>query len=61
MTGNEAKVANEGWVCSNRNLIRTFGYFCNVGICDSDIRDPLQVGESAFVDSCAVQRVGAKL
>lgn len=56
-----AKVANEESVCWNRNLSRTFGDFCNVGICDSDVGDPLQVGESTFVDSCAVQRVGAEL
>lgn len=40
---------------------RTFGYFRDVGVSDSDVGDPLQVGEGALVDSCAVQRVGAEL
>lgn len=46
----------------NRELkSSTFWYFCDLGVGDANVGDPLQVGESAVVDSCALQRVGAEL
>lgn len=39
----------------------TFGYFCDICVCNANVGDPLQVGEGAVVDSCALQRVGAEL
>lgn len=47
--------------CGNRNQSLTFGYLCNVGVCDTNVRDPFQVSKGTAVDSSAFQRVGPKL
>lgn len=39
----------------------TFGNVRDVGVSNSNVRDPFQVNKSTGLDSCAPQRVGTKL
>ena len=47
--------------CGNKIERFTFGDLCDFGVCNANVRDPLQVRKSIGLDSCTLQRIGPEL